>query len=582
MNSPDAFEPAYRALFDAFDDDSSQGLSRTELVEHLARTGILEDDPRIQGILDATQDAEREIGFAEFVTLIQHHSGLVQRAMQGRLVVPDFAGLTADIDRIHAEVLPLRGGAVADYIPQLARVDPEQFAISLCTVDGQRHTIGDADVPFCVQSVSKTVGYCMALEDQGVEAAHRHVGREPSGLSFNELTLNRQGRPHNPMINAGAIMSCALIEPGRPLADRFDHVAQTWQRLAGGRRPGFNNAVYLSERQTADRNFALGYSMRERNAFPPGTDLQETLDFYFQCCSVELDAQGLGIVAATFANGGVCPLTGDRVFHEETVQHCLSLMSSCGMYDFSGEFAFTVGLPAKSGVSGALIVVIPQVLGVCVWSPRLDELGNSVRGIEFCRRLVESYNVHPHAAGTATSHRKDLRLLRHQSRVENVVAACWAASQGDLDEIRRAAASGADLSAADYDGRTPLHLAASEGRTEAVRYLLSHGVAPAPRDRWGGTPLADAERGGHAEVAELLKAAVFSRGVPGQRGPNDSRAPATDPALASRPASGSDVVRSPGSASGSGGATETPPSGPPPSVARKATKGNPSGATRAQ
>ncbi|MGX9884232.1 glutaminase A [Streptomyces sp. NPDC002276] len=500
------FEAAYRALFDAFDDDGSQTLSRAELVRNLHATGILEDDPRIQGILDATQDGdgEREMGFPEFVALIQHHSGLLQRAMQNSLIVPDFLSLTEEIDRIHQDLLPVRAGRVADYIPQLARIDPEQFAISLCTVDGQRHTVGDADVPFCVQSVSKTVSYCMALEEHGVDVAHRHIGREPSGQSFNELTLNHQGRPHNPMINAGAIMSCALIRPELPVADRFDHVAQTWQRLAGGRRVGFNNSVYLSERQTADRNFALGYSMRESKAFPSGTDLLQTLEFYFQCCSIELDARMLAVVAATFANGGVCPLTGDRIFSQETVQHCLSLMSSCGMYDFSGEFAFTIGLPAKSGVSGALMVVIPGLMGVCIWSPRLDELGNSVRGIEFCRQLVKKFEVHPHASVSSGSRRKDPRKRRNQSAVESVVALCWAASQGDLDEVRRLASAGADISTGDYDGRTPLHLAAAEGHVEVTGYLLAHGANPAATDRWGGTALTDAQRGGHTHVAELL------------------------------------------------------------------------------
>ena len=502
----DPFESAYRALFDAFDDDGSQTLSRTELVTNLRSTGLLEDDPRIQGILDATQDGvnEREMDFREFVALIQHHSGLIQRAMQNSLVVPDFQALTTEIDQIYHDLLPVRGGAVADYIPQLARVDPEQFAIALCTVDGQRHTVGDSDVPFCVQSVSKTVSYCMALEEQGVEAAHRHIGREPSGQSFNELTLNRQGRPHNPMINAGAIMSCALIRPDAPLADRFDHVAQTWQRLAGGKRVGFNNSVYLSERQTADRNFALGYSMRESKAFPPGTDLLQTLEFYFQCCSIEMDAQMLSVVAATLANGGVCPLTGDRVFSQGTVQHCLSLMSSCGMYDFSGEFAFTIGLPAKSGVSGSLIVVIPGLMGICVWSPRLDQLGNSVRGIEFCRKLVEKFDVHPNLSLGGGSGRKDPRKRRNQSAVETVVALCWAASQGDLDEVRRLASAGADIGAGDYDGRTPLHLAASEGHVEVTRFLLHHGADAAATDRWGGTALTDAQRGGHTAVSELL------------------------------------------------------------------------------
>ncbi|MFI7339059.1 glutaminase A [Streptomyces sp. NPDC050085] len=533
----------YRTLFDAFDDDHSQGLSRRELLTHLAAAGILEDDPRIQGMLAAAGDTE--MGFEEFVKLVQEHSGLVQRAMRGRLAVPDFAAFAGDLDGIHRELLPLRGGAVADYIPQLARIDPEQLAVAVCTVDGQRHAVGDADVPFCVQSVSKTISYCLALEEHGVGTTHRHVGREPSGQSFNELTLNRQGRPHNPMINAGAIMSCSLIHPQQTLADRFDHVAQTWQRLAGGRRPGFNNAVYLSERQTADRNFALGYSMRESRAFPEGTDLRETLEFYFQCCSIELDARMLATVAGTLAAGGVCPLTGDRVFSEETVQHCMSLMTTCGMYDFSGEFAFTVGVPAKSGVSGALMVVIPQLMGICVWSPRLDELGNSVRGIEFCRKLVERYQVHPHATAGPAGSRKDLRMRRNQSAVESVVALCWAASQGDLDEVRRLAATGTDLGAGDYDGRTALHLAASEGRTAVVRYLLDRGVPPDPLDRWGATPLHDAEREGHTGVADLLRtttsattSASASASASGSASGSGSGSAASVPSPAGRSASG--------------------------------------------
>ena len=138
---------------------------------------------------------------------------------------------------------------------------------------------GTRATAFCLQSVSKTVSYCLALDEHGTEAVHEHVGREPSGRSFNELALNPKGLPHNPMVNAGAIMTCSLIRPDLDIADRFDLVAATWRRLAGGGRVGFNNAVYLSERQTADRNFALGYSMRESGAFGPGTDLQQTLEF---------------------------------------------------------------------------------------------------------------------------------------------------------------------------------------------------------------------------------------------------------------------------------------------------------------
>jgi len=368
--------------------------------------------------------------------------------------------------------------------------------------------MGDAATAFCLQSVSKTVSYCLALDEHGTEAVHQHVGREPSGRSFNELALNPQGLPHNPMVNAGAIMCCSLIRPEADIADRFDLVAATWQRLAGGRRPGFNNAVYLSERQTADRNFALGYSMRESGAFRPGTDLVAALEFYFQACSIEVDAQMLAIAAASLANAGICPLTEDPVFTPGTVQSCLSMMSSCGMYDFSGEFAFTIGLPAKSGVSGAVMLVIPGLMGIAVWSPRLDELGNSVRGIEFCRKLVAEYNVHGFdslVTGRGQTAKRDPRRKKNQAQTEAVVALTWAASQGDLDEVRALIATGVQPGTADYDGRTPLHLAAAEGQTEIVRYLLAAGADPRPVDRWGGSPQSDAETGGHTEIAALLR-----------------------------------------------------------------------------
>ena len=129
-------------------------------------------------------------------------------------------------------------------------------------------------------------------------------------------------------------------------ATRLEYVMERWQALCGGDRPGFSSPVYLSERQTADRNFALAYFMRENGAFPDGIDLDDVLDFFFQSCSIELNAEMMSVAAATLANGGINPITGERVFSPETVRHILTLMSSCGMYDYSGQFAFTIGLPA--------------------------------------------------------------------------------------------------------------------------------------------------------------------------------------------------------------------------------------------
>jgi glutaminase len=499
----------YRNLFDSFNPDKDDRISPLEVLSRLERCGLRPDDARIAEALSGLTGSggSRQISFTRFKDLARHNSSLIRRAVDGDLAVPDFAALTADIKRMYGELVAVDAGAVADYIPQLKRVDPDLLAIALCTVDGQRFSVGSATTAFCLQSVSKTVSYCLALDQHGIEAVHEHVGREPSGQSFNELALNPQGLPHNPMVNAGGIMTTSLIHPDEDIADRFDLVADTWRRLAGGRRPGFNNAVYLSERQTADRNFALGYSMRENGAFRPGTDLLQTLEFYFQLCSIEVDAELLAIAAASLANAGVCPLSEESVFSPGTVQSCLSLMSSCGMYDFSGEFAFTIGIPAKSGVSGALMLVIPGLMGICVWSPRLDEHGNSVRGIEFCRKLVAEYNVHVFdslVARSGRSAKRDPRRKKIQTQTEAVVALTWAASQGDLNEVRGLIASGVEPGTSDYDGRTPLHLAAAEGQMTVVRYLLAAGADPQPVDRWGGTPRSDAEANGHGEIAALL------------------------------------------------------------------------------
>ncbi|MGW7367634.1 glutaminase A [Streptomyces sp. NPDC054841] len=519
-----------RDLFDSFKKDDQGHISRAEVVARLQQAGITADDPRIRDVWALLGDSGTDTGRldpAQFAALCQRNRRLVARAVTGDLVVPDFPSFVADITEIYESLLPEKGGHVADYIPQLKRIPPDQFAIAVCTVDGQRFAIGDAGVGFCVQSVCKPINYCLTLEEHGADVVHRHVGREPSGLGFNELSVNGDGLPHNPMINSGAIMSCSLIEPSLDIADRFDHVADTWWRLSGGSPVGFNNAVYLSERQTADRNFALGYFMREHGAFPTDTDLIETLEFYFQCCAVELDTGALASVASTLANGGVVPLSGDRVFSTDSVQKCLSLMSSCGMYDYSGEFAFSIGLPAKSGVSGALMLVVPQVMGIAIWSPRLDALGNSVRGIEFCKQLVEKYNFHMYDSlvGCDRGGKRDPRLKKNQTAIEGTIRLLWSASQGDLDGVRTCLASGVDPSSCDYDGRTALHLAASEGRLAVVTHLLEQGADVGAVDRWGGTPLSDAEQGGHTAVVEALKRVADPRGVSSCRNA-DGRTPA--------------------------------------------------------
>ena len=499
-----------RRIFDSFLSGSEKRLRASEIRRVMHDCGLREDDPRLASMFGRLSKAASDTTFGEdeFLDLARTGILVIESAASGRLVIPEFREFADATREVFQAAEANRSGEVADYIPQLSRVDPEQFGAAICTIDGQRMTEGDATTPFCIQSVSKPLNYCIALEESGESVVHRHMGCEPSGVSFNELSLNKDGLPHNPMINAGGIMSCALIKRGEPVADRFDHVMNMWRRLGGGVRPGFSNSVYLSERATADRNFALGYSMREHNAFPEGADLIECLEFYFQCCSLETTADALSVVAATFANGGLCPLTGEQVLSAETVQSCLSLMLSSGMYDYSGEWAFRIGLPAKSGVSGVVLTVIPNVMGVCTWSPRLDAQGNSVRGIEFCKKLVEVFNFHIYdGLGTSVSKKLDPRRRHNADERQLFVDLCWAASEGDCDGVQRLVLRGVDVNAADYDGRTPLHLAAADGRVETVKLLLSLGANQESLDRWGNTPTEDAQRSGHAAVLDALETA---------------------------------------------------------------------------
>ena len=325
--------------------------------------------------------------------------------------IADFPAFCKVLHEVFEAARQDRGGKVATYIPELGRVDPELFGLGVCTIEGEQYALGDADVSFCVQSCCKPANYIIALEEVGETEVHKRIGREPSGRGFNELTFDTEGRPHNPMVNAGGILACSMIQSGQPVDQRLAYVQARWAELCGGRAPVLDEAVYRSERETADRNFALGHLMREGGLLPKGADLHKTLDLYFRCCSLQADVRMMAVLAATLANGGQCPLTGERVIEPSSVRACLSLMSSCGMYDFSGEFAFTVGIPAKSGVSGCLMAVVPNVMGFCVWSPRLESHGNSARGLAVCRHLVSRFNFHTFDNQLGRSGKQDPRAL---------------------------------------------------------------------------------------------------------------------------------------------------------------------------
>ncbi|MBU1618410.1 MAG: glutaminase A [Gammaproteobacteria bacterium] len=491
-------------LFRSLDEQGEGMVSKAAILARLTQSGIATNDSRLPGVLSVLESIKgNKVSKEGFDALLSYGGTLFERAITGQLVIPEFTQFSQEVQQIFNTVLDNREGKVADYIPQLGRVPADKFGVAICTIDGQRFCLGDVDDAFTLQSSCKPILYCAALEEHGEEKVHRHVGREPSGLSFNELTLNRIGLPHNPMINAGAIMSSSLMRRDLPTADRLEYLNSIVKALSGDRQPGFNNAVFQSERETADRNFALAHHMRERGAFPEGIEINSTLDYYFAACSTEVTANNMSTISATLANGGVCPQTGQRVFTKETIKNCLSMMYSCGMYDYSGEFAFKVGIPAKSSVSGVIMAVIPNVLGIAVWSPRLDACGNSVRGVDFLTKLVERFCFHNYDS-LVESKKLDPRRVRNERESNLIYQAIYAASIGDVNELKRLVAHEHDLNSADYDGRTPLHLAAAEGQAEAVGYLLKQKVQHNPLDRWGFTPLDDAIRHKQQAVIQLL------------------------------------------------------------------------------
>lgn len=312
------------------------------------------------------------------------------------------------------------------------------------------------------------------------------------------------------MINAGSILVCSLlktlIKPNQTLAEKFDYTQNWFKKLAGGENLGFNNAVFLSEREAADRNYALGFYMREHKCFPDKTNLRECMDFYFQVCSMEATCDTMSVVAATLANGGICPITEEKVLRPDVVRDVLSLMHSCGMYDYSGQFAFKVGLPAKSGVCGGMLVVVPNVMGIFLWSPPLDPLGNSCRGVQFCEELVNVFNFHRYDNLKHAANKKDPRRHRYETKGLSIVNLLFSAASGDVTALRRHKLSGMDVTLADYDGRTALHLAAAEGHMDCIEFLLEQCNVPHdPKDRWGNMPIDEAETFGHIEVVEYLR-----------------------------------------------------------------------------
>ncbi len=300
--------------------------------------------------------------------------------------------LSEFLQRLYEQYLPLNQGRIYTSEPNLAAIDRDWFGISVATATGQVYSVGNWDIPFLIQSISKVFAYGLALEDWGRDHVLSVVDVEPTGEAYDSIikVQTQSKRPFNPMVNAGAIATTSLIKGLTP-AHRLNRILQMYQGYIG-HRVFVDTPTFVSEQGHGDRNWAISYLLRNFGII--SGDIRSVLDLYLQQCSVIINCRDLALMGATLANGGLNPITGERALAAEYVRDLLSVMYTCGMYDFAGEWVYKVGFPAKSGVGGGIIAVVPNQMGIAVFSPPLDERGNSIRGIEVCQELSRRFNLH--------------------------------------------------------------------------------------------------------------------------------------------------------------------------------------------
>ena len=298
------------------------------------------------------------------------------------------------LERFLAECTPyISQGHVATYIPELAKVDPGKFGICISTQDGELCCAGDYEDQFTLQSVVKPMILLLALLDSGIHAVRTLVGVEATGKPFDAFNYSDQaltGAHINPMINTGAIALCTLIH-GATYEEKFARLLALTRKLAENPQLQVDEAVYQSEKLTGNKNRALAYMLTAYGMI--ADPVEEILDCYFRACSIAVNCKDLAKIAHIFANHGVHPVTGEALFPVEFAKYVNATLATCGMYDGSGEFALTGGFPAKSGVSGGIMGIIPKRMGIGVFAPSLDKHGNSVAGVQLLAKLSQALDL---------------------------------------------------------------------------------------------------------------------------------------------------------------------------------------------
>lgn len=284
-------------------------------------------------------------------------------------------------------------GKLASYIPALLEANPNDLGICLVDLNGKEFYAGECDKRFTIQSISKVVTLILALKDNGRYNVFKKVNVEPTGMGFNSivnLEVRDSGRPYNPMINAGAIVTTSLIN-GKDMNEKLNKILDFIKIVTKNDSISINERVYLSEKETGDRNRALAYFMKSTKILDG--DVDEILDLYFKQCSIEVSARDLARFGSVIANDGVIPWSNERIMSRDICRIVKTIMVTCGMYDASGEFAVHVGIPAKSGVGGGILATVPRRYGIGIYGPSLDEKGNSLSGLHIIKDLSEELDL---------------------------------------------------------------------------------------------------------------------------------------------------------------------------------------------
>lgn len=286
----------------------------------------------------------------------------------------------------------LEKGKLADYIPALLRANPKHLGVSVAALDGKHCSAGDADVLFSIQSISKILSLIYVLNERGKDIVLEKVGVEPSGNPFYSLVQleYESGKPRNPLINAGAIAITGLM-PGKTAVEKSAGLLQFLNNILGDPTLKINQEIYRSEFETSHRNRAVGYFMKHFGIIDG--DVEAAVDAYFQQCSIEMTCSQLSRLALFFAGAGTDPIQNKKITDPENVKWVHALMTMCGLYDASGEFACTVGLPGKSGVGGGILAVVPGKMVISTFGPALDEKGNSIGGLKVLKFLSKELSL---------------------------------------------------------------------------------------------------------------------------------------------------------------------------------------------